>query len=133
MEHKKRLAWDITRQFHDADVADAAQARFERVVQGRSLPDEMPEVSLAALRSLSLEGEGWGEGDPPAIRADRLLVAAGLASSNAEARRLLTQGAVELIPQSGEPARLDDDRADVTPAAGDVLRAGRRRFVRFVV
>ena len=34
MEHKKRLAWDITSQFHDADAADAAQAHFERVVQG---------------------------------------------------------------------------------------------------
>ena len=131
MEHKKRLAWDITNQFHDSTAADAAQAHFERVVQGRSLPDEMPEMSLAAVCSLSLEGEGWGEGEIPAIRADRLLVAAGLASSNAEARRLLSQGAVELIPLTGDSTRLDNDRAEVTVSAGDVLRAGRRRFVRF--
>ena len=131
MEHKKRLAWDITNQFHDAAAADAAQARFERVVQGRNLPDEMPEVSLSALHSLSLDGEGLGEGEILATRADRLLVAAGLAASNAEARRLLSQGAVELIPVTGYSTRLDDDRADVTVSAGDVLRAGRRRFVRF--
>ena len=124
MEHKKRLAWDITSQFHDAAAADAAQAHFERVVQGRSLPDEMPEVSLASLREQANAPDG-------AIRADRLLVAAGMAASNAEARRLLAQGAVEILPASGEPQRLDDDRAAVTPAAGDVLRAGRRRFVRF--
>ena len=124
MEHKKRLAHDITSQFHDADAADAAQAHFERVVQGRSLPDEMPEVSLASLR----EQANAAEGD---IRADRLLVAAGLAASNAEARRLLTQGAVELMLASGDSVRLDDDRALVSLAAGDVLRAGRRRFVRF--
>ena len=130
MEHKKRLAWDITSQFHDADAANAAQAHFERVVQGRSLPDDMPEVSLSALRSLSLGGEGWGEGEIPAIRADRVLVAAGLTASNADARRLLTQGAVELIPASGESYRLDE-RATLSPAPGDVLRAGRRRFVRF--
>ncbi len=133
MEHKKRLAWDITNQFHDANAANAAQAHFERVVQGRSLPDDMPEVSLSALHSLSLEGEGLGEGETSAIRADRLLVAAGLAASNTEARRLLSQGAVELIPLTGGSTRLDDDRADVTVSAGDVLRAGRRRFVRIIV
>ena len=43
MEHKKRLAWEITNQFHDKSAADSAQANFERVVQGRNLPDEMPE------------------------------------------------------------------------------------------
>ena len=131
MEHKKRLAWDITSQFHDAAAAAAAQAHFERVVQGRNLPDEMPEVSLAVLRSLSTEEEGRGESEAPALRADRLLVSAGLAASNAEARRLLSQGAVELMPAAGEARRIDDDRAGVTLAAGDVLRAGRRRFVRF--
>ena len=124
MEHKKRLAWDITSQFHDAAAADAAQAQFERVVQGRSLPDEIPEVSLADLGQHSEFPVG-------AIRADRLLVACGLAASNAEARRLLSQGAVELIPRAGEPTRLNDERATVSAEAGDVLRAGRRRFVRF--
>ena len=124
MTPKKRLAWEITYQFHDASAADAAQANFERVVQGRSLPDEMPEISLADVRRQI--GANGG-----AVRADRLLVATGLAASNAEARRLLSQGAVELLPASGDPTRLDDDRASVSPAAGDVLRAGRRRFVRF--
>ncbi len=125
MEHKKRLALDITSQFHDPAAADAAQAHFERVVQGRNLPDEMPEVSLASLREQSNAPDG-------AIRADRLLVAAGLSASNAEARRLLSQGAVEILPASGDPYRLEGDRAEVSPAAGDVLRAGRRRFIRIV-
>ncbi len=127
MEHKKRLAWDITNQFHGAVAAAAAQSHFERVVQGRSLPDEVPEVSLSALHTLSLKAED----ESPVIRADRLLVAAGLASSNGEARRLLSQGAVELIPPTGVSTRLEDDRADLSPSVGDVLRAGRRRFVRF--
>ena len=125
MEHKKRLAWDITNQFHGAASADGAQAHFERVVQGRSLPEDMPEVSLATLQ----EQASTPNGD---IRVDRLLVSAGLAASNAEARRLLTQGAVELLPASGEPCRLEDDRAGVSPSIGDVLRAGRRRYVRIV-
>ena len=125
MEHKKRLAWEITSQFHDPTSADSAQSHFERVVQGRSLPDEIPELSLSEIRQLAGADQG-------AIRADRLLVATGLAASNAEARRLLSQGAVELMPASGGSARLADERAPVSPTAGDVLRAGRRRFVRFV-
>ena len=125
MDYKKRLAWEIASQFHDAEAANAAQSHFERVVQGRSLPDDMPEVSLADLRLRADTPVGG-------IRADRLLVAAGLAASNAEARRLLSQGAVELLTESGEPRRLNDERASVTPAAADVLRVGRRRFLRFV-
>ena len=125
MEHKKRLAWEITNQFHDSPAANAAQSHFERVVQGRSLPDEIPELSLSEIRRLA-------GADQSAIRADRLLVATGLAASNAEARRLLSQGAVELMAASGGSARLADERAPVSPTAGDVLRAGRRRFVRFV-
>ena len=125
MEHKKRLAWDITSQLHDSSSADQAQAHFERVVQGRSLPDDIPEFSLAALHQDGNSGEDG-------IRADRLLVTSGLAASNAEARRLLTQGAVEIFPVAGEPRRLDDERANIAPAAGDVLRAGRRRYVRFI-
>ena len=124
MEHKKRLAWEITNQFHDAVSADAAQGHFERVVQGRSLPEEIPEVSLADLHQGTETAEG-------AIRADRLLVAASLAASNAEARRLLSQGAVEILPAQGPTTRINDERALITPAAGDVLRAGRRRYIRF--
>ena len=125
MDYKKRLAWEIASQFHDAEAANAAQSYFERVVQGRSLPDDMPEVSLADLRLRADAPDGG-------IRADRLLVATGLAASNADARRLLSQGAVELVTESGEPRRLNDERASVTPAAADVLRVGRRRFLRFV-
>ena len=146
MEHKKRLAWDITNQFHDAASADAAQAHFERVVQGRSLPDEMAEVSLAELRerlpspddssgissNLTLSATRADGGfDTLNARCDLLLVAAGMADSNAEARRLISQNAIELIHPSGDAQRLSEPRAGVTLTAGDVLRAGRRRFVRF--
>ena len=49
MELKKRLAGEITGFFHDAAAATAAQERFERVVQRRALPEDMPVVALSAL------------------------------------------------------------------------------------
>ena len=134
MGHKKRLAWDITNQFHDAASADAAQAHFERVVQGRNLPDDIPKISLRG---------SLGGGTPTVsatgsisydVRVDNLVVGAlregGIQTSNAEVRRLISQGGVELLRQSGETQRLDDSRSLVAVSQEDVLRVGRRRYFR---
>jgi tyrosyl-tRNA synthetase len=114
MDFKKRLAHRITATFHDTDAADSAQSHFEQVVQRRDLPDDIPEVALTEVSGLPIH---------------RLLVQTGLVSSNGEARRLLAQGAVELIRVDGHRtgAAMGDQPA---LNAGDVLRAGRRRFIR---
>ena len=116
MDFKKGLAHRITTTFHDGDAADSAQSHFEQVVQRRDLPDDMPEVALAEVSGLPI---------------NRLLVQAGLVSSNGEARRLLGQGAVELIRADGQrtTASMGDEPS---LNAGDVVRAGRRRFMRVV-
>ena len=116
MDFKKGLARYITAVFHDADAASAAESHFEQVVQRRDLPDDMPEVSLADVSDLPM---------------NRLLAQTGLASSNAEARRLIGQGAVEVIRNDGQRENV---AAGETPElrSGDVVRAGRRRFVRVV-
>ena len=116
MDFKKGLAHRITTTFHDNDAADSAQSHFEQVVQRRDLPDDMPEVALSEVSGLPI---------------NRLLVQTGLVSSNGEARRLLGQGAVELIRADGQrvnPAMGEE----LAVNAGDVVRAGRRRFVRVV-
>ena len=125
MNLKKLLAAEITEQFHDGEAANAAQAHFEQVVQKRGLPDEMPELSLADLRERINASDG-------AIRADRLLAAAGLASSNSEAKRLLNEGAIELISQSGEPQKLSAAYPVSNLRPGDVIKRGARQFVRLV-
>jgi tyrosyl-tRNA synthetase len=115
MEFKKGLARYITATFHDTDAANGAEAQFEQVVQRRDLPDEMPEYSLAAASDLAI---------------NQLLVQAQLVASNSEARRLVGQGAVEIIRSNGD--RVAVSAGDPTPelSPGDVIRAGRRRFVR---
>ena len=116
MDFKKDLAHRITAAFHDAAAAAAAQANFEQVVQRRSLPDDIPAYPLADAAGLPL---------------NRLLVSAGLAGSSGEARRLIAQNGVELIRANGGRTPL----SAATPldlAQGDVIRAGRRRFIRLV-
>ena len=112
---KKQLAWDITAYFHDNAAAALAQANFERVVQGQDLPADMPvqDNSIAQGRRLSL------------ALADMRLV-----TSTSEAKRLIQQGAVEVIRSSGESETLRIDSPDHGLSSGDVIKVGKRRFVR---
>ena len=114
MELKKRLARELVAQFHDAGAATDAERNFERTVQGGQIPEDIPEFALPAPDALAR------------MRLSRLLVDAGLASSAGEARRLVSQGAVQI---DGERVS-EDSTAGIE--VGAVLRAGRRRYVRLV-
>ena len=124
MVMKKRLAWQITEQFHHPEAAEVAEAHFEQVVQGRGLPDEMREVALADFTR--------GSGDKEPSRWSRLLVDLELADTTSEAKRLINQNAVEIIKQSGETVTLEADTLATDSGPGDVIRVGKRRFVRLV-
>ena len=113
MDLKKRLAGEITAFFYDAAAATAAQERFERVVQRRALPEDMPVVSLSTLT-----GPRWSNA----------LAAAGLVASVGEGKRMISQGAVEIYPPDGESYRLGGDDAYQRPLPGTAVKVGRRRF-----
>ncbi len=106
---KMRLAREIVTQFYSADTARDAEAEFVKVFQQRELPTDMPTFTLKQ--------------DMPIVD---LMLAAELAPSRSEARRLITQGGV----------RLDDSTIDkvdtVIRVHVGVLRVGRRKFVRLV-
>ena len=126
MDMKKRLAREITTQFHESAAADAAQENFERVVQRRDLPEEIPEFAEPSL-DISFDGESR--------RLSNIIVDAGLATSAAEAKRLISQGAVQLITESAGYARTferDDRASGLGLAHRSVLKVGRRRFVRLI-
>ena len=126
MDMKKRLAREITTQFHESAAADAAQENFERVVQRRDLPEEIPEFAEPSLDS-SFDGQSR--------RLSNIIVDAGLATSAAEAKRLINQGAVQLITESAGDARTferDDRASGLGLAHRSVLKVGRRRFVRLI-
>ena len=126
MDMKKRLAREITTQFHESAAADAAQENFERVVQRRDLPEEIPEFAEPSLDP-SFDGESR--------RLSNIIVDAGLATSAAEAKRLINQGAVQLIAESAGDARTferDDRASGLGLAHRSVLKVGRRRFVRLI-
>ena len=114
MDIKKRLASDLVTQFHGQDEARQARAFFESTVQRGQTPDDMPELALDVAAD-------------PDKRLSAVIVEAGLASSAAEARRLINQGAVRLddrpVSENLPASRLSDG----------ILRVGRRRFLRLSV
>lgn len=113
---KRRLAGEIVRRYHGEEAAAAAEERFDRVFKDRALPHDVPTMTIPP--ELVRNGSLW---------LPRLLTALGMASSNAEARRLIDQGGVRLDGQT-----LTDADAEFAPGdlAGKVLQVGRRRFAR---
>jgi len=109
---KADLGRMIVEQYHGAKAAAAAAEEFDRVFSQRNTPSDMPTISIAA---------------GPVGIVD-LIVQADFAASNGEARRLVKQNAVSI---DGE--KISDIDAQVTPADGQVLRVGKRRFGKIVV
>ena len=106
---KMRLAHEIVDIFHGRGTADAAEEHFRTVFQERQLPTNMAEHALAEATNIV-----------------DLLVSAGLARSKSEARRLVQQRGVRLDGQ------LVKSIEATVEAKGQVLRVGKRRFVRLV-
>ncbi len=117
---KKRLAAEIVDQFHGVDAAETAEARFESVVQSKEAPEDMPECSLSLRELATPAGEG-----PFTVEVADLIIASGIVQSRAEAKRLISQGGVEL-----DGRRVTGPKATVTD--GSILKAGQRRWVRIV-
>jgi len=114
---KKELAYNLVTQFHDEKSAIAAADHFERTVQRNQMPDDMP------LFTLPTQTELHGK------RFSNFLVDAGVATSASEARRLIEQGAVQL---NGEVVTSNDAVDSLGLKPDDVIRAGRRRYVKLV-
>jgi tyrosyl-tRNA synthetase len=121
MEFKKRLGVEMVTWFHSPDLAQEAQAEFEQVVQRGEQPTDVPEFAVTS----ATDGVTAVDDDGVTVDLSRLLVAAKLAATRGEARRLLQQNAVEV---DGEGASAGSARV----AFGAVVRAGRRRFVKVV-
>lgn len=106
---KAELARRLVAEFHGEEAARQAESEFESVFAGGGVPEDVPEVEL--------------DGAWPLVK---LLAAADLAPSNAEARRLIQQGAVTI---DGE--RAGDPFLELAPRPEPYLfKVGKRRFAK---
>ena len=116
---KRSLGRTIVRTYHGDAAAEAAEAHFNRLFKEKSLPDEIPEIVISVTdSSLKYRPE---EG----VWLPAVLVAAGLATSNSDAARLLEQGAVSV-----DEERVSDRGAYISVERTPVIRRGKRQFVK---
>lgn len=106
---KKRLAFIITADLHSEEAARSAQEHFEKTVQGGEPPEEIPTITVPS-DSMSV--------------FDLVCTSRPDISKN-EARRLISQGAVEI---DGEK-KLSFDEI-VTLRKGIIIKTGKRNFAK---
>ncbi len=109
---KKQLAYRIVSELHSAEEAQNAQEYFEKTVQKREIPDDIPEVKITEKQ----------------IPLTDLLLTTTLAPSKTEAKRLIEQGAVEINQE-----KVTDVSKTVSIQSGMLIKAGKRKYVRIVL
>jgi len=116
---KEELAKTIVAQFHSCNAAAAAAAEFRRVHGGKGggLPDDVPEMPVAAEL---LE-------DGTIVPLD-LLMACRFERTRSEGRRIIAERGIRL-----NGAVVDDALQPIAIKTGDILQRGKRRFVRLVL
>ena len=117
---KERLAWEVTKEIHGKEEADAALAGAKAAFGGGGDKTAMPTVEM----EYSVFEQG--------ISVIDLFTASGLCATKSDARRLIEQGGALVAGAS-----VTDLKASITTAVLDetgelVLRAGKKRFVRIV-
>ena len=110
MDLKKQLARSVVTLYYDIEIAKEAEAHFNNLVVKKGIPDDMPDFVL----------------DGEKLLVD-LIAESGILNSKSEARRMITQGAVRL-----DGALVDDINAMVYSGGEQVLKVGKRRFLRIV-
>jgi tyrosyl-tRNA synthetase len=111
---KVRLAKEICAQFYDGKTADDAEAEFNKIFVRKDLPDEIAEYAIPQVE------KGNGK-----IWIVKLMVMAGLAGTNGEARRLIEGGGVSI---GGE--KVPNPDFEVILPVDSIVKVGKRRFLR---
>jgi tyrosyl-tRNA synthetase len=111
-EAKVALARDIVGQYY-GERADEALAEFDRRFRDKQDPARIDEFSVPSIELK--DGKIW---------ICRLIVLAGFARSNGDARRLVVQGGVTI---GSNRQKVDDPKADIQVQDGLILRVGAKR------
>ena len=114
MDIKITFAQEIVERFHSKPDADYALEDFQDRHSHGGIPDQMPEVTLAA-------------GTEPVLLT-QILKQAGLTSGTSEAMRMIEQGGVKL---NGE--KISDKTLKLGAGPPFVAQVGKRKFARITI
>lgn len=106
---KRRLARKFVEMYHSREDAIRAEEEFDKIFINKGIPDDIPELVL----------------DSGNMEIIDLIMIAKFAPSRGEARRLITQGGVSI---NGN--KISDPKAVISIVDGNVLKVGKRKFVK---
>lgn len=109
---KMRLAFTFVKMYHGEAAAREAEEYFKTVFQQRKLPDDIEQHEITV--EMLTDGK---------IGILSLLTSLNLVPSNAEARRMIQQGAVKI-----NEVRVEDVNTMITPEDEMILQVGKRKF-----
>ncbi len=113
MQFKKKLAFTITQMYHSTEAAQSAAAHFEKTVQNKQIPDSIPTISIAEKKLTALE----------------LVKSCIPEESNGNIRRLLDQGAVEIMkPGKNSGKKPTHPFDEFSTSEIETVRVGKRRY-----
>ncbi len=110
-EIKEILATEIVARYHPREAALAAKQHFESLFSKKQMPEDLPELRVSSSATV-LE----------------LVIASGVSPSNAQARRLVEQGAVEV-----DGVACTDIHQALSLHGGEVAKIGKKQFFKLVV
>jgi tyrosyl-tRNA synthetase len=107
---KVEFAQEIVARCHSPQAAERALAEFEARFREHALPEDLPEMSVAATEPIALV---------------KLLKQLALTASTSEALRLIAQGGVRI-----DGVKVSDVKLALAPGTSAVLQVGKRKFAR---
>ena len=110
MEVKRDLARAVVALYYDNKIAQQAEQHFNTVVVNKGVPDEIPELKLQNEDLIV-----------------NVIFGSGLLKSKGEARRMIKQSAVKL-----DGVIVDDIQATISPKGEQILKVGKRRFLKVI-
>ena len=111
---KFQLAKEITALYHTTNDVEEAIKYYEQAFTNKSIPEIIPELVLESTKDLLID-------------IIPLLVKEKYVQSGSEFRRLLKQGGVQINEE-----KVDELDLDMVLACGDVIKIGKKKFVKIV-
>jgi len=112
---KVNMAKEIVAMFHSKETAEKAEEEFERIFVKKGLPDEIKEVLFD---------------EQPGLWICKVIVEAGFAPSNSQARRLVESRAVEVDGSKVEDAKFE---LPLPKDSSYLLKVGKKKFAKILV
>lgn len=110
-DFKRRLAYELVKLYYNEEEAKNAMEEFDRIFVKKDIPSEIEEYHLIV----------------DSIKLVNLMTETQLASSNAQARRLIEQGGVSI-----DGKKITDVNFVIKKGKERILKVGKRRFLKIL-